>query len=212
MFWTPILMGAGFGALGSLLTGNDPIKGAALGGATGGLLGGAPAGEMNLSTGSVAGGGLAGVGAPASMGVQLAPSVAAAAEAPISYSLAPEIAQGAGINLANAPLSVTEAAYAFNPVAQGAGVGSIDNLAQYATGSGYDIMAKQPSMWDKVSPYMNVQNLSGAANVYEKMNQPEQLPVAPAGGISRGQAPQEADVLNLIKSIQIPERRRASLL
>lgn len=47
-------MGAGLGALGGLLTGNDPIKGAALGGATGGLLGGLPAGAWGGGAAEVA--------------------------------------------------------------------------------------------------------------------------------------------------------------
>jgi len=193
----PILWGAGIGALSSMAFGKDPIKGAVLGGATGGLLDKIPAGAWTggsaeaLST------------APTSMGVNLAP---VAADAPISYSLAPEVAQGAGINFADDAVG-----YAFNPVAQGAGQGSIDNLAQYSTGAGYDMMAKNPSIFDEFKPYLSVRDLTGAATVASQY-QPRPLPTPQSGQISRGQAPEGNDVMSLIGSIKQPERRRLTLL
>lgn len=196
----PILWGAGIGALSSMAFGKDPIKGAVLGGATGGLLDKIPAGAWTggsaqaLST------------TPTSMGVNLAP---VAADAPISYALAPEVAQGAGINFANAAADAM--GYAFNPVAQGAGMGSIDNLAQYSTGTGYDLMANNPSMFDELRPYLNVRDVSGAAQIASQY-QPRPLPTPQSGQVSRGQAPEGNDVMSLIGSIKQPERRRLTLL
>jgi hypothetical protein len=51
-FLMPMLIGAGTGALGGLLTGRDPLKGALVGGATGGLLSSIPAiGAAGVGTG-----------------------------------------------------------------------------------------------------------------------------------------------------------------
>jgi hypothetical protein len=57
MFWTPLLIGAGVGALGGLLTGNDPLKTAALGAAVGGTGGAAGAwgGGQAAAAGTTAG-------------------------------------------------------------------------------------------------------------------------------------------------------------
>jgi hypothetical protein len=225
--WPAILWGAGLGALGGLLTGNDPLKGAVVGGATGGLLNGIPAGTLSLEPAKIAAS-----GAPTGMGVSLAP---VASNAPLSFSLAPDaVSSGAGINLSgtlggvNAPYTgfasgatgELGANMAFSPYrnigmttsADIAGKGSIDNLAKYATGSGADIMAKDPSMWDKISPYMNVRDLTGAAMVGAQYQQRPQLPTAPSGGVSRGQAPQGTDVMALLQTIKQPEKKRISLV
>jgi hypothetical protein len=53
--FAPLLWGAGLGALGGLLTGQDPLKAAAIGGATGGLFGNIPAGSWMGGSASVAG-------------------------------------------------------------------------------------------------------------------------------------------------------------
>lgn len=76
-----ILIGAGVGALGSALFGKDPFKGAALGGFTGGLLGGIPAG------GWTGGSAKALSSVPSGVGINLAP----AAVSDTALSLAPTI-------------------------------------------------------------------------------------------------------------------------
>lgn len=220
-FFMPMLIGAGVGGFGSLLTGQDPLKGALLGGATGGLLGGLPA----IGAGGVGatGAGLAtGAGsAAAGTGVTLG-SVASSSALPTALqgsSLATGIGSGigsgasagiggAGINLAQGAGNV---AYGFNPIAQGAGMGSIDNLAQYATGAGTDLMAKTPSMFDQISPYLDVRDLGGAADLMQKF-QPRPQPTPQSGQITRGQAPQGNDVMALLQSIKQPERKRITLL
>jgi hypothetical protein len=164
-------------------------------------------------------------------GVQLAPI---SSSAPLSYSLAPEtVSSGAGINLsgslvgAQAPYSGFSqgatgelgANMAFNPSrtigmdisAPAFGKGEIDNVAQMATGSDYELMAKDPSMLDKLRPYANIQNLSGASNIMKNF-QPQRMPQAPSGGMQRGQAPQGTDVMALLASIKPREQRRISLL
>jgi hypothetical protein len=219
-----ILIGAGIGALGSALFGGNPLQGAALGGVSGGLLGGMPAGSW-------AGGGAKALSAtPTGMGINLAPI---AAEAPLSFSLAPQVAQGAGINLGGS-LTASSLPYSgflgstgelganmafapsytigMTPSVDMAGKGMIDNLSQYATGTGYDLLSKSPSMLDKLKPYANIQNLSGAKSVYDMYNKPMQYPQVPQGRVTEGKAPQGSDVMNLIKAIQVPEKKRISLL
>ena len=100
-------MGAGLGALGGLLTGNDPIKGAALGGATGGLLGGLPAGAWGGGSAGVAGGSTSplsagslfnGIGTNAMAGGDIGAGLAmnASMAAPSLMSAAPTASYAAG--------------------------------------------------------------------------------------------------------------------
>ena len=192
--FAPLLMGAGIGALGGLLTGRDPLKSAAIGGATGGLLGGLPAGAWGGGSASVAGS-----TAPAGMGVSLAPASLADDALSLAPSLNSAVPTGMGIDLASAP----------------AGMG-IENIGQYATGAGTDIMAATPSMYDslasELSPYFDVRDLTGAGLTAAMNQQRPQMPTAPAGGIQRGQAPQGTDVMALLQTIKQPERRRISLV
>jgi hypothetical protein len=188
--FAPLLMGAGIGALGGLLTGQDPLKAAAIGGATGGLFGNIPAGSWMGGSASVAGS-----TAPTGMGVSLAPASLADDALSLSPTLNSAVPTGMGINLASAP----------------AGMG-VENIGQYATGTGTNLMAAAPTMWDEISPYMNVRDLTGAGLVAAQYQQRPQLPTAPSGGISRGQAPQGTDVMALLAGVKPREQRRISLL
>lgn len=212
--FAPLLWGAGLGALSSLAMGKDPLKGALVGGATGGLLGGLPAGAWAGGAAEAAKTGLAtGAGsAAAGTGVAIG-DIAASSALPTAMQgsgLASGISSGgAGINLAQ---GATDMAYGFNPVAQGAGMGSINDLASYSTGSGYDLMAKQPTMFDQISPYLNVNDISGAAQVASQFQPRQQQMQAPSGRVSEGRAPQGTDVTALLQSIKQPDRRRITLL
>lgn len=188
--FAPLLWGAGIGALGSLLTGNDPLKGAAIGGATGGLLGGLPAGAWSGGQASA----LSTVPS-GTAGIQLAP----AAIGDTALSIAPQA-------VSTAPLS-----YGVDLAASPAGIG-ISDLGAYATGAGTDIMAKTPTMWDEISPYMNVKNTLGAADLMSRYSQKPQYPSPQGGSVSRGQAPEGAGVMELLKTIKQPERKRITLI
>jgi hypothetical protein len=188
--FAPLLMGAGIGALGGLLTGKDPLKAAAIGGATGGLFGNIPAGSWMGGSASVAGN-----TAPTGMGVSLAPASFADDALSLSPTLNSAVPTGMGINLASAPTGM-----------------GVENIGQYATGTGTNLMAAAPTMWDEISPYMNVRDLTGAGLVAAQYQQRPQLPTAPSGGISRGQAPQGTDVMALLAGVKPREQRRISLL
>jgi len=211
-FFMPMLIGAGIGGFGSLLTGKDPLKGALIGGATGGLLGGLPA----IGAGGVGAGTSTGLAANGT-GIALG-DIAASNALPTALqgsSLSTGIGSGAtsgiaggGINLAQ---GANDMAYGFNPVSEAIGKGSIDNLAQYSTGTGTDFMAKTPSMFDQISPYLDVRDLGGATDLMQKF-QPKPQPIPQSGRITEGKAPQGTDVMALLQSIKQPERRRITLL
>lgn len=75
-----------------------------------------------------------------------------------------------------------------------------------------DVAAAQPSMFDGLDEYFNPRDLGNVA-LQGIANQPRQQMIqAPAGGISRGQAPQGTDVMALLQTIRQPERRRISLV
>ena len=188
----PVLIGAGIGALGSTLMGGSPFKGALLGGVGGGLGGALMGGGAGAWTG---GGAQALSAAPAGVGISLAPAAATDTALSLAPTVSSAVPTGLGIDLAAAPASA-----------------GISNLGAYATGAGTNLMAANPTLWDKIKPYANIQNLSGASNLMQQF-QPKPMQIqASGGGINRGQAPQGTDVLSLIKATQIPERKRITLL
>lgn len=219
----PILVGAGVGALTSALKGDNLLKGAALGGALGGVGGGASsllkggsflegAGlsgiQSGLSSNLGLGGATSGIGgatAPAGMGINLAP-----AASNTGLSFAPQALNSGGMFAANSlPTAATDLGTQ--------GVGGISNLGQYATGTGTDLMAADPSILDKLKPYANVSNLTGAMSIYDKFKpKPPEFIHAPAGGIQHGQASQPTGLImsmdDLMKLSQLQQRKPISLL
>ena len=215
-----ILIGAGIGALGSAVFGQNPIQGAALGGITGGLLGGLPAGAWGGSAAKVAESPVVAGTVPSAFfapteqlyqglgGMQTAIYPSGAATIGSGEFLSPNMGliNTEALKVA-APQTMANEVSLLNP----AGMGGLTPMSS----AEYDSLANiktSPSIWDKISPYANVQNLAGAASVYNAFNKPTPMPQAPSGGVQRGQAPQGTDVLSLIKTIGIPERRHISLL
>jgi hypothetical protein len=176
----PMLIGAGTGALGGLLTGRDPLRSALVGGATGGLLSSIPA---------FGAGGVGATGATAT-------SAKLASIDPMS---------GVG--------AFTDGAAALGSTALDPVTGQI--LASQMPNAGVGAFTQQPSMFDSLSetlsPYFNARDMGSVA--LQSLAQPQQqMPQAPAGGVTRGQAPQAQDVMALLASIKQPERRRISLM
>lgn len=167
---TPMLVGAGVGALGGLITGRDPLKSAALGGVLG--AGGSAVGAW-------------GSGQAAATGASsIAPTTASAFESSMGLPSSAFIQSGGDIGTALAGRIPTEV------------IPSSSNLFAL----------------EDLKPYLNVRDLTGAAQVAAQYQQRPQMPQAPAGGIQRGQAPQGSDVMSLIASMKQPERRRISLV
>jgi hypothetical protein len=66
-------------------------------------------------------------------------------------------------------------------------------------------------MFEGLGQYFNPRDMGNVA--LQSLAEPQQqMPQAPAGGVSRGQAPQAQDVMALLASIKQPERRRISLM
>ena len=216
----PITIGMGAGALGSLMMGGSPIKGAALGGLAGTGYG------AFTGTGAAANlfGGATATGAPLAGATGVAGTPTAAFLAPT----APEIGMANSFNLAtNAPLVGSEGAgYLGSTGELGANMGLV-NAMPVANTSENLMLATRPyqegglaggaassgsSILDSIKPYANIQNLSGAKSLYDQYNKPQQMIQAPAGRITEGKIPQGGDVMSLIASMKPKERKHISLL
>lgn len=232
----PILWGAGIGALSSMAFGKDPIKGAVLGGATGGLLDKIPAGSFNLSTGSIpdvasgfaAGSNPAAFLAPTGQEIGMANAFNLATNAPLNVASSAVPTTGSiigeigGANLVGAglPQSVTSMQDFAASQMYGAnntmlnepmlgGINALDS-ADYAKIASTPAQSTS-SIFDEIRPYLNVRDLTGAAQVASQY-QPRPLPTPQSGQVTRGQAPQGTDVMALLQTIRQPERRRITLL
>jgi hypothetical protein len=83
-------------------------------------------------------------------------------------------------------------------------------LASQVPDMGVQAFTQQPTMFDKISPYLDVRDLSGAA--MNAFNQPQQQQQVPSGNVAQGRAPQGNDVMSLLQSMKLPERKRLTLL
>lgn len=189
----PVLIGAGVGGLTSALRGQNILKGAALGGALGGVGSGLSGLMSQGATGAVGAASNAGLG----QGISLAPSLAD----DVALSLSPTTAignTGVGINLANAaPSSLLD--YGFNPAVQnlsqtplslaGGGISLPQSVGtQLAAGN---VGRMGTNLSDLASKYGTIDNLTGAAQI-ASMYQPQPMQAAPSGRIEVGQAPSPA--------------------
>jgi len=239
--FAPLLIGAGVGALGGLLTGKDPLKGAAMGAAMGGA--GSALGSAGAWTGgsaSVAGTqGAAGLTSAAmpSLAPQMASSgMGAAASMGSNYMPAYGLEQGAfnvhdfasgmPYGSENAVLgsgefmspnmgfvNPAEAAPRFTPMSNESDSLMLGNRAYQEGGLSAGGAGPEESMFDSISPYLSIDNLQGASSVFDKFSQdPQRMAQAPAGGMSAGKSPQGADIQALIAGVKPIQRKRISLL
>jgi hypothetical protein len=228
----PILIGAGTGALGGLLTGKDPFKGALIGGATGGLLGAAAPAAGAAGTGgasvSIASPTASMFGSPVG-----ATGLVGAGNSALGSGI------GAGFGAASAPLASIDPMSGVNaflePATQTSGiVGStgelganmglvnpmtIDPTEMFSSqipNMGAEAFTQQPSMfesfYDKVKPYVDVRDIGTTALKSQLQSQPRQQISPQSGRVTEGRAPQGNDVMALLQSIKMPDRRRITLL
>lgn len=214
----PTLIGAGIGAIGAAATGNNPFKGALLGGSLGTGYGGI---QSLMQGGTFLQGAAPFLSSPvggAATGIKLAPTVDTALNlSPVATSGAGAVTGGAGINLTPLTYKSTAGLFEIPTSVGGAGAG-ISDLANFSTGTGTQLM--QPlSYYDRIKDMLpemssqNVGNVIGGANVAQQYMQRRPIPQAPAGGVSRGNPPPATAVQELIAQIQAQQpRRRLSLL
>lgn len=157
------LIGAGLGAVGSAVTGRDPIKGALLGGAGGGLFGGA--GNL-MNTGALTG--------ASPVGAQIAQN-AMAANAPFAGAV---FNPATGTYLAKDAFLGASTPY---PVFTG-GQGVFSNAMDTVTNAVPDVLTKN------ITP----SNLLGVGNLLANIDQRPQMSASPISLSARpGQAPQQ---------------------
>lgn len=204
----PTLIGAGIGAIGAAATGNNPFKGALLGGSLGTGYGGI---QSLMQGGTFLQGAAPFLSSPvggASTGIKLIPEVVSPASSALSFTPTAANIGGAGINLA--PMVSADT---IGIVPSAASKMGITNLADYATGSGTNLMATAKPSWLDSITSQQVGNVIGGANVAQQYMQRRPIPQAPAGGVSRGSPPPAEAVQQLIAQIQAQQpRRRLSLL
>ena len=199
----PTLIGAGVGAVGSAITGQSPLKGALLGGATGGLFGG----SESLLGSKVANMFSSGV----TPGVQLGADAAGTAFTPgmgINNLFSPVPTTGLSTNLgaigsAPIPATTTTGAFADGINLTSANVaGGMNNIPLGAMYTSKIFNYTPPTAMDKITGAGTMlsdwaqanpsQALSSGLQGYQALNQPApplNLPVAPSAPITQRPAP-----------------------
>lgn len=181
------LIGAGLGAVGSAVTGRDPIKGALLGGAGGGLFGGA----NKFLTGSL----INGIGTNALAGGDVAKGLAMNASM-LGANTVPASSVGKAV-LAN---SIDDMGMMFNPA-----TGTYLNPANYMAASsplpvftgGQGVFSNAMDVAtnaipDVLSKNLTPSNLIGVSNLLANIDQRPQMGASPISLSARpGQAPQQ---------------------
>ena len=163
-----MLIGAGIGAGGAMLTGNDPLKGAALGGA----MGGATAGFGSAGVASGAG---ANAGSQSMMQTLATPTVTSGATATVGNTMNPALTNGMGQS-SNALTQFGRDASSY--------MSDIGSNISDTVGQGFDYINDKTGMENKDWTQMAM----GQAQSSMQPDPQQQLQAAPMGqGISRPQ-------------------------
>lgn len=213
-----MLIGAGTGALGGLLTGKDPLKGALMGGATGGLLG---AVTPAIGAAGVGGGTATATSAATNAGFNAAasgavPDLARQAAFEASMGLPSSALIGSG-----APIGTAFPLGASSGMVEGAS-GNLINPDYYSNILGNQVYTGgegtfanaidqfTPSI-DGLGKYFDPRDIGNTA-LQSLGGQQQQMPTPQSGQITRGQAPQGNDVMALLQSMKLPDRKRITLV
>jgi hypothetical protein len=166
----PIAIGAGVGALGSSLTGRNPLQGALLGGALGGV-----GGELIPAMQGAGQAAATSAGIPKEALVGAFGPEALPASQLTTNTMAGIAPNGAGVNL-------------FGGMAPSGAGGAIpmEAFQQAATGTGTNIVNPTPSFFDGMSDYFTPQNVLGAANMMDQQSAAPQISSVGGGGGVRG--------------------------
>jgi hypothetical protein len=195
------LTGAGVGAVGGLVTGNDPLKGALLGGAVGG------GGSLLGLGGGAAGGASQGITDLSNMVTPLETSLGTASE-----QLAPNAFGGVGIDLGNLGYNATEGSNLLGGM--GTGITQTANPLMNMTAGG-QLASSAPTLMDKlanapsyVGNWASANPMSTAQlglNAYDRLNQqPKPLQSSPSAGVNRGKG--AVDYQPLL-NIEVPKQK-----
>ena len=170
-----ILMGAALGGGSALLTGNDPLKGAALGGAMGGV-GGA------MSSAPAAAGGGAAAGSTSMMQTLATPAATSGATAAVGNTMNPALTNGLGQSSNAFTQFGRDASSYMGDI--GSNISDLGSNVGDTIGEGFDYMNDKTGMENKDWTQMG---LNQGMNAMQPDPQ-QQLQAAPMGqGISRPQ-------------------------
>jgi hypothetical protein len=208
----PVLIGAGVGGLTSALRGKNILKGAALGGALGGVGGGidgllkggsflegAGLGGLSGATGeavSQGAGGLLGATGSAGTGASLIPTIAESATPAISGSIGSDGLVQVGDTFYNPEYFANMSGA--SPIYTGNG-SLLDKLSMGAQSVGSDFSSMMPSNF-------GVDNLQGAAQI--AMGQPVQASPIASKPIQVGQAPSSEGYAQFMQQYYSPYKKQ----
>lgn len=192
----PILIGAAVGAGTSAVFGGDPLKGALLGGATGGL--GGAGGFFGGAKG--VGAGLKVTGAAASApGSLLSQPLATAA--PIGFNVPLDLGMSAVTPpIVNLPASLVDDAILSTAQPMNATAAAMGGGFQLPANAA-QIVGQNQSLLSRLREYAPSPQALGSLGLQAAM-QPRPMIQAPAGGITPGRAPDIAAVQSLITSMR----------
>lgn len=207
----PMLIGAGVGALGSLITGGSPLKGAAIGGALGG--GGAAIKGMMPSSFGLTGAKVAESAKASTLGgnmlaptmpeIGMANSFNMATNSPMVAGMkalpaGAEVGMANSFDLANkytAPVASTTSPLMFSNAPSAGGMLAKNSAEVMPGGFNY-------------KDYLTPQNMMGAASVISQGSAPQPQVQAQGGGVSKGQAPSMDAIASLLSTAKIPQRQK----
>ena len=205
---TPVLIGAGVGALGSAVMGKDPLKGAAIGGTLGAGYGGA--------TSAMKGGSFLEGAFPFMGETTKASSLANIAQG--GGQTMPAFLPEMGVNMSTGQVvnpvtmsainSATPAMMVSAPMSGGLQAASTSVPMMQQLGYSLDEIR---SMLPELSA-QNVGNVIGGANVARQYMQRPPVPQAPSGGIKQGSAPAVTPINELLALSKPQPKKRISLL
>ena len=203
-----VLIGAGIGAVGSALTGRDPLKGAAIGGSLGAGYGGA--------TSAMKGGSFMEGAFPFMGETTKASSLGTIAQG--GGATMPAYLPEMGVNMSTGQVINPVTMSAINSATPAMMVSAPMSGGLQAASTSVPLMQQLGYTADEIKDLLpdlsarNVGNVIGGANVARQFMQRPPVPQAPSGGIKQGNPPSVTPINELLGLSKPQPKKRISLL
>jgi hypothetical protein len=203
-----VLIGAGIGAVGSALTGRDPLKGAAIGGSLGAGYGGA--------TSAMKGGSFMEGAFPFMGETTKASSLGTIAQG--GGATMPAYLPEMGVNMSTGQVINPVTMSAINSATPAMMVAAPMSGGLQAASTSVPLMQQLGYTADEIKDLLpdlsarNVGNVIGGANVARQFMQRPPVPQAPSGGIKQGNPPSVTPINELLGLSKPQPKKRISLL
>jgi hypothetical protein len=203
-----VLIGAGIGAVGSALTGRDPLKGAAIGGSLGAGYGGA--------TSAMKGGSFMEGAFPFMGETTKASSLGTIAQG--GGATMPAYLPEMGVNMSTGQVINPVTMSAINSATPAMMVAAPMSGGLQAASTSVPLMQQLGYTADEIKNMLpdisaqNVGNVIGGANVARQFMQRPPVPQAPSGGIKQGNPPSVTPINELLGLSKPQPKKRISLL